>query len=161
MFPPVITKIFGIWGDENGDDAAKAMVGEASISLATLCFGDSMTGDNGHGDLDVLYIAFTGTDAVPGADEADWKATSPDDFEASLETLGGKLLKRIGGTSNSTSTSTASASASASATSETTISASATSTSDCSWSGHCAGEFSIVHSSSFACCINSQAVLWC
>lgn len=130
-------KIFGVWGDENGDDAAKPMVGEASISLATLCFGDAMTGNNGHSDLDVLYIAFTGTDAVPGAGGADWKATSPDDFEASLEPLGSKLLARIGGPNESV---TATATATPAATTTTSV------TPDCSWTGHCAGESSPIMS---------------
>lgn len=116
------------------------MVGEASISLATLCFGDAMTGNNGHSDLDVLYIAFTGTDAVPGADGADWKATSPDDFEASLETLGSKLLARIGGPNESV-TATATATATPAATTTTT-----SVTPDCSWTGHCAGESSRIMS---------------
>lgn len=133
-------KIFGLWGDENGDDNPKAMVGEASISLATLCFGDSMTGDNGHGDLDVLYIGFTGTDAVPGANGADWEATSPGDFEASLETLGSKLLARIGGASSASPTSSTSMmTATATATTRATP-VSSTGISDCSWSGHCAGK---------------------
>lgn len=119
------------------------MVGEASISLATLCFGDSVTGNNGHGDLDVLYIAFTGTDAVPGADGADWKATSPDDFEASLETLGSKLLARIRGANGSSSTT---ATATAKSIGNPTTSVSSMSTAGCSWSGHCAGESSWVMS---------------
>jgi hypothetical protein len=33
------TQVYGIWGDTNGDDGDEAMVGEASISLATACFG--------------------------------------------------------------------------------------------------------------------------
>jgi hypothetical protein len=88
-------QIYGIWGDENGDDENLPLVGEASISLATACFGDSMNGDNGHGENDVLYIAFIGKDAVPGA-SANWSATSYDDFERSIQGLGDKLIKRIG-----------------------------------------------------------------
>ncbi|KAI1335849.1 glycoside hydrolase family 75 protein [Xylariaceae sp. FL0016] len=87
--------IYGVWGDENGDDGDKPMVGEASISLATACFGTSMTGDNGHTDTDVLYIAFKGKDAVPGADGAKWDAQSYDEFEASIEDLGNSLIKGI------------------------------------------------------------------
>lgn len=154
-------QIFGLWGDENGDDdGSEAMIGESSIATATLCFGDSMTGNNGHSDLDVLYIAFKGTDAVPGADGANWAATSADEFESSLETLGAKLLQRIGGGGSSNSTtgggvgSTPSVISSLSPT-VTVASASSTSTSgssgsgddSCSWSGHCSGEMNALLSS--------------
>ncbi|KAL2153608.1 hypothetical protein VTH82DRAFT_4763 [Thermothelomyces myriococcoides] len=88
---------YGVWGDENGDDGDKPMVGETSISLATACFGTSMTGNNGHDETDVLYIAFPGADAVPGADGAKWDADSWQEFEASIEALGDKLIQRIGG----------------------------------------------------------------
>ena len=50
------------------------MVGEASIAMATACFGTSMNGNNGHDETDVLYIAFPGADAVPGSSGADWGA---------------------------------------------------------------------------------------
>lgn len=73
------------------------MVGEASISLATACFGTSMTGNNGHDENDVLYIAFPGADAVPGANGANWGASSWQAFESSIEGLGNKLIQRIGG----------------------------------------------------------------
>lgn len=86
---------YGIWGDENGDDGDEAMVGEASISLATACFGDGMNGDNGHDEDDVLYIAFPGSDAVPGEDGADWDAKNFKDFEESLGGVGDKLVARI------------------------------------------------------------------
>ncbi|KAF5006048.1 hypothetical protein FDECE_7560 [Fusarium decemcellulare] len=87
---------YGVWGDENGDDGTHPMVGEASISLATACFGKSMNGNNGHSENDVLYIAFPGADAVPGAKGAKWNAQNFKDFEASLATIGDKLVKRIG-----------------------------------------------------------------
>ncbi|KAL4732450.1 hypothetical protein ACLX1H_001466 [Fusarium chlamydosporum] len=86
---------YGIWGDENGDDGEEAMVGEAAISLATACYGKSMNGNNGHDDDDVLYIAFPGSDAVPGDEGADWNATNFKDFEASLSSVGDKLVARI------------------------------------------------------------------
>ncbi|KAI5457027.1 fungal chitosanase of glycosyl hydrolase group 75-domain-containing protein [Mariannaea sp. PMI_226] len=88
--------VLGVWGDENGSDNAHPVVGEASISLATLCFGKGMNGNNGHGENDVLYIAFTGKDAVPGA-SANWAATSADQFEQSISELGNKLVAKIGG----------------------------------------------------------------
>ncbi|KAG9232869.1 family 75 glycoside hydrolase [Amylocarpus encephaloides] len=87
---------YGIWGDENGDDGPKAVIGEASISLATLCFGTSITGNSGHGETDVLYIAFTGTDAAPGQN-AKWNAGSVGEFSESIKSLGDTLVQRIGG----------------------------------------------------------------
>ena len=71
------------------------MVGEASISLATACFGTEMNGNYGYDGLDVLYIAFPGTDAVPGADGAAWTAQNFDDFHSSIEGLGNELIQRL------------------------------------------------------------------
>ncbi|KAK4126506.1 glycoside hydrolase family 75 protein, partial [Parathielavia appendiculata] len=89
--------IYGVWGDTNGDDGNKPLVGEASLALATACFGPSMTGNSGHDKPDVMYVAFPGADAVPGADGAGWGAASWQAFEASIEALGDKLIQRIGG----------------------------------------------------------------
>ncbi|KAM0812872.1 putative Endo-chitosanase [Seiridium cardinale] len=125
--------IYGVWGDENGDDGAHPMVGEASISLATECFGKSINGNSGHDGNDVLYIAFTGPDAVPGADGADWGAKDTDTFAKSIQSFGDKLVQRIGasgGNGNPTGT-TPSSTTSSSSTKPTS--------STCSWSGHCAG----------------------
>lgn len=72
------------------------MVGEAAISLATACFGNRMNGNNGHDDDDVMYIAFVGDDAVPGADGADWNASSAAQFQESIASLGDELVERIG-----------------------------------------------------------------
>ena len=45
------------------------------ISLAKLCFpNEDITGDSGHDGKDVMYVAFTGSNAVPGASGADWTA---------------------------------------------------------------------------------------
>ncbi|GAP84752.1 putative glycoside hydrolase family 75 protein [Rosellinia necatrix] len=87
--------IYGIWGDENGDDGPKAVVGEASISLATACFGKDITGNNGHEETDVLYIAFPGAAAVPGADGARWDAANFDEFQASITCLGNSLVSKL------------------------------------------------------------------
>ncbi|EKD17627.1 uncharacterized protein L3040_006748 [Drepanopeziza brunnea f. sp. 'multigermtubi'] len=115
---------YGIWGDENGDDGPRAVIGEASISMATLCYGASaVNGNSGHDETDVLYIAFTGAAAVPGANGAKWNAASATEFEASLGTLGDTLVKRITATGITTS--------------KTTSAAPPTAT--CSWSGHCLG----------------------
>ncbi|KAG5971278.1 hypothetical protein E4U55_001287 [Claviceps digitariae] len=102
--------IYGVWGDKNGDDGPQAMVGEASIALATACFGRGINGNAGHDGNDVLYLAFTGKDAVPGAKGAQWNAQKYDVFEASITALGDKLIERIGGKSGG-----------------------------CSWEGHCEG----------------------
>lgn len=57
---------YGVWGDENGNDG-QPLVGEASLSMATLCYGKSINGNSGHDQNDVMYIAFKGKDAVPGS----------------------------------------------------------------------------------------------
>ncbi|KAI0165619.1 glycoside hydrolase family 75 protein [Xylariaceae sp. FL1272] len=75
--------IYGIWGDRNGDDGPEAMVGEASISLATVCLGTGITEDNGHTDLDVH------------AKGAKWAAGYFDDFESSIERLGDQLINQL------------------------------------------------------------------
>ncbi|KAJ9161003.1 Endo-chitosanase [Coniochaeta hoffmannii] len=106
--------IYGVWGDENGDDGPHPMVGEASISLATACYGTGITGDNGHDQDDVLYIAFPGSDAVPGAGGANWAAANYAAFESSITALGDRLIARIGGGTT-------------------------TPPPTCSWAGHCAG----------------------
>ena len=114
-----LLKIYGVWGDENGDDGPHPMVGEASISLATACYGTGITGDNGHDQDDVLYIAFPGSDAVPGASGANWGAANYAAFESSITTLGDRLIARVGGGST-------------------------TPPPTCSWAGHCAGELILV-----------------
>lgn len=85
---------YGIWGDTNGGIST----GEASISLAKLCFPkDNITGDNGHGEKDVLYIGFTSKDAVPGS-KADWHAKDSKAFEESIKSLGDRLVAKLTGT---------------------------------------------------------------
>lgn len=127
--------------------------------MATLCYGDSMTGGVGHGETDVLYIAFTGQDAVPGASAA-WNAGSTAEFQSSIQSLGNKLIQRIGGgsgggdnppssTPNSSLPATtlktltkSGGSATYHAVTVPTSSSSAVSPNPgtCSWSGHCAGK---------------------
>ncbi|KAI1422273.1 chitosanase [Xylaria sp. FL1777] len=87
--------IYGIWGDQNGDDDPKPLIGEASISLATACFGKKITGNNGHDETDVLYIAFSGSHAVPGAHGAKWNASNYHEFEASIQSLGDQLVSKL------------------------------------------------------------------
>lgn len=121
--PLTDTQIYGVWGDENGDDGEFPMVGEASISLATACYGTDMNGNNGHAENDVLFIAFPGSDAVPGADGATWDASGYETFEESISSLGDKLIERLGGSSSGDGNSGGNGSSS----------------DDCSWSGHCEG----------------------
>lgn len=86
--------MYGVWGDENGDDG-KPLVGEASISLATKCYGKKINGDNGHDGTDVLYIAFPGGIADTVHKHADWAAQNFDDFEASIAPTGNNLIKSL------------------------------------------------------------------
>lgn len=87
--------VFGVWGDTNGDDGTKPMVGEASLSLATACGGPRINGDSGIDEDSIMFLGFTGDEAVPGPDGADWAAADFDTFERSIEGLGSKLVARI------------------------------------------------------------------
>lgn len=99
------------------------MVGEASISLATACFGkDNIDDNHGHTETDVLYIAFTGGAAVPGKDGAAWTASSFQEFEDSITDFGNNLIKRIGGGGDVPPPDNGGGD-------------------DCSWPGHCEGRF--------------------
>lgn len=86
---------FGVWGDTNGDDGPKPMVGEASLAMATFCGGQGVNGSSGIDADEILYIAFRGEEAVPGPDGADWAAKDPGSFESSLEDLGMRLVARV------------------------------------------------------------------
>ncbi|KAL8298974.1 hypothetical protein RB597_007548 [Gaeumannomyces tritici] len=89
---------YGLWGDENGPDGRYPMIGEAGIGLARACFGGAATIDGGHGwsNTDVLYLAFTGSDAVPDAGrQPRWDATNFADFERSLAPVGDALVSRV------------------------------------------------------------------
>ncbi|CAG8979785.1 hypothetical protein HYALB_00011593 [Hymenoscyphus albidus] len=122
---------YGIWGDENGDDGPKAVIGESSISMATLCFGTSVNGNSGHDETDVLYIAFTGKDAVPGS-KAKWNAANVNEFSASIKALGDTLVQRIGGGSAPGTPTTL-------VTSSTPTATAGPPAATCEWTGHCAG----------------------
>ncbi|KAF4338636.1 chitosanase [Fusarium beomiforme] len=85
---------YGIWGDTNGGTST----GEASISMAQLCFPkDGLNGNMGHGPKDVLYIAFKGDEAVPGKNGANWKAKNRAEFSRSIKALGDKLVAKLQG----------------------------------------------------------------
>lgn len=73
----ILESHYGIWGDGNGGTA----IGEASVSIAKLCFpNDGVTADNGHTPGDVLYTGFKWKEAFPGAN-ADCKAKETHAFE--------------------------------------------------------------------------------
>ncbi|KAF7178954.1 hypothetical protein CNMCM7691_007778 [Aspergillus felis] len=87
--------VYGVWGDTNGDDNEHPMVGEASLALATACYGPSISGNRGHDESDVLYIAFAGKEAVPAG--ARWDADSYEAFEESITAQGDKLVAKLVG----------------------------------------------------------------
>ena len=83
-----------MWGDTNGDDGAP-LVGEASISLATECFGTGINGNSGHDQADVLYIAFPGSVADTVHKHAHWSAKNFTDFEDSITSTGDSLIAKL------------------------------------------------------------------
>ncbi|KAI0175181.1 fungal chitosanase of glycosyl hydrolase group 75-domain-containing protein [Pestalotiopsis sp. NC0098] len=89
---------YGVWGDTQSSDPP--LVGAASLSLATACYGRGVDSDGGHSANDVLYIAFPGHEAVPGRDGAAWKAKTWTNFHESIAALGDKLIQRIPGSGN-------------------------------------------------------------
>ncbi|KAK6345768.1 hypothetical protein TWF718_007674 [Orbilia javanica] len=112
---------YSVWGDTNGCDDNN-FTGEASISLAQLCFpNEGLNGNKGHTAHDVLYLAFTGSDAVVGPSNANWKTKSASEFQNSLKAFGDSILtKKFGSTvppSNPGNPGTGT----------------------CEWVGHCAG----------------------
>ncbi|KAI9707740.1 MAG: hypothetical protein M1836_000702 [Candelina mexicana] len=83
---------YGIWGDTNGGTST----GEASIALADLCFpNEGLNADKGHDSHDVLYIGFTDSSAAPGKSGAKWTAKNAADFEASIKSLGDRLVAKL------------------------------------------------------------------
>lgn len=71
-------------------------------------------------------LAFTGTEAVPGPNGANWKTSDPKVFEASIKALGDKMIAKVLGGSTP---------------GPTTTSPTPSPTGSCSWTGHCSGEF--------------------
>lgn len=85
---------YGVFGDTNGEDDDN-YTGEASYSLANMCFPkEGLNGDNGHTGHDVLYIAFPGKEAVPGAAGAGWDAKNAQQFQETLKPLGDQLVEK-------------------------------------------------------------------
>ena len=54
-----------------------------------------MTGDNGHVQDDVMYIALPGCTEDTVHKPANWAAQSYDDFEASITGMGNELVKNL------------------------------------------------------------------
>ncbi|KAF7533015.1 hypothetical protein G7054_g7435 [Neopestalotiopsis clavispora] len=106
----------GIWGDTNGGERDASYVGEASLAAGELTFGNAVNGTVSHEPNDVLYIAFTGSTAVPGRGGAAWAATTKENFAASIYQQCLNVAARI------------------------QPSAGGGGTGDCSWTGHCAGQ---------------------
>ncbi|KAJ6259425.1 hypothetical protein Dda_6327 [Drechslerella dactyloides] len=116
--------LYSIWGDTNGCDDDD-FTGEASVSLAQMCFpNEGLNGNNGHEPHDVLYLAFTGTDAVVGPRDANWKAKSASEFQRSLKAFGDSIIKKKFGTSSPSPNPSGSPE---------------TGHVSCTWIGHCAG----------------------
>ena len=88
----MLVQFYGVWGDTNGFTST----GESSLALGKLCFPDEgLNGNRGHGEKDVLYIAFTGNEAVPGRDGANWSANSAEEFQESLRKIGDRLVSEL------------------------------------------------------------------
>ncbi|KAK4231667.1 fungal chitosanase of glycosyl hydrolase group 75-domain-containing protein [Podospora fimiseda] len=88
--------VWGVWGDINGDDGDKPVVGEVSIALGTACYGErNITGGNGYDGEDVLYLGFTGDEAVPGGGGANWTAGDFEGFEKSIRGLGERMVLKM------------------------------------------------------------------
>ncbi|TVY20717.1 Endo-chitosanase C [Lachnellula arida] len=86
-----------------------------------LLFGNSVNGNAGHDETDILYIAFTGKEAVLGRIAGSGTAPSSSNSTPPVTTL-----KRSTKSEGSTGIKSSSAGTS-------------TSTGTCSWPGHCAG----------------------
>lgn len=71
-------------------------MGEASLAMGELLFGDEINGTVSHEPNDVMYIAFTGDDAAPGANGALWAADTKEEFVESINGLCDELIQRIG-----------------------------------------------------------------
>ncbi|KAF7714028.1 Chitosanase [Penicillium ucsense] len=93
---------YGIWGDTNGGH----LVGEASLSMAKLCFPEEhLNGNSGHETKDVMYIGFGGKNAVPGK-SANWHAVDGQAFENSLKPIGDSLVAKLSASLKGSSTPT-------------------------------------------------------
>lgn len=73
----------------------RPLVGQLSVAMAKMCYGERAVENQQRLDTsDVMFLAFTGTQAAPGYYGADWGAQTPMEFEQGLALLGNKLIKR-------------------------------------------------------------------
>ena len=68
--------------------------------MGELLFGNNVNGTTSHEPNDVMYIAFTGSEAVPGAKGAAWAADTKGEFVSSINGLCDELIKRIDASSD-------------------------------------------------------------
>lgn len=63
--------------------------------MAKMCYGEHAVETQQRLDAsDLMFLAFTGTQAAPGYYGADWDAETPEEFEQGLALLGDRLIKR-------------------------------------------------------------------
>ncbi|KAK8044820.1 hypothetical protein PG993_004844 [Apiospora rasikravindrae] len=86
---------YGLWADTNNDTVPQPLVGQLSVAMAKMCYGEQAVETQQRLDTgDLMFLAFTGTQATPGYYGADWRAETPEEFEQGLALLGNKLIKR-------------------------------------------------------------------
>ncbi|KAK8131064.1 glycoside hydrolase family 75 protein [Apiospora sp. TS-2023a] len=86
---------YGLWADTNNDTVSQPLVGQLSVAMAKMCYGEHAVETQQRLDAsDLMFLAFTGTQAAPGYYGADWGAKTPAEFEQGLALLGNKLIKR-------------------------------------------------------------------
>ena len=92
---PFLSQVFGLWADTDNDTVPQPLVGQLSVAMAKMCYGEHAVETQQLLDAsDLLFLAFTGTQATPGYYGADWGAKTPEEFEKGLALLGDKLIKR-------------------------------------------------------------------
>jgi len=89
---------YGFFGDTNGSDDDN-FIGEASYSMiADICFpGQGYDGSHGYTGHDILYVAFTGDDAVVKPEDAPWTGSDPLAFERAIKAKGDRLVAKVFG----------------------------------------------------------------
>ncbi|KAK8084512.1 hypothetical protein PG997_005783 [Apiospora hydei] len=86
---------YGLWADTNNDTVPQPLVGQLSVAMAKMCYGEDAVETQQRLDAsDLMFLAFTGTQATPGYYGADWGAETPDEFEQGLALLGNKLIRK-------------------------------------------------------------------
>ncbi len=88
-------QFYGSRGDANGNDGARSVVREASLSIARPCFGDRVI--HGHGSPVVTYVAFKGNKTALGKDGAAWLAKSSEELQndPKFNKLEDELLREV------------------------------------------------------------------